>query len=140
MRTQKSIKNILFALFGQGVNSLITFISRTVFIYILGSDYLGINGLFTNILSMLSLAELGVGSAIIYSMYKPLSENDEYKISALMNLYSKAYKIIGVIVAIIGLSLIPFLDYIISDKPNVSNLTYIYILFYKLYSKDSLMH
>lgn len=129
MRTKKSIKNIIFALCGQILNSVITFISRTIFIYILGSDYLGINGLFTNILSMLSLAELGVGSAIIYSMYKPLANNDEYKISALMNLYSKSYKIIGGVVAIIGVSLIPYLDYIISDKPNVNNLTFIYLLF-----------
>ncbi|NLM05233.1 MAG: oligosaccharide flippase family protein [Clostridiales bacterium] len=129
MRTKKSIKNIMFALGGQILNSIITFISRTIFIYILGSDYLGINGLFTNILSMLSLAELGVGSAIIYSMYKPLADNDEYKISALMNLYSKAYKIIGAVVAVIGISLTPFLGYIIKDKPNVDNLTFIYLLF-----------
>lgn len=129
MRTKKSIKNIGFALGGQLLNSLITFISRTIFIYILGSDYLGINGLFTNILSILSLAELGVGSAIIYSMYKPLANNDEYRISALMNLYSKAYKIIGAIVAIIGITITPFLDYIINDKPNIDNITFIYLLF-----------
>lgn len=129
MRTKKSIKNIAFVIGGQLINALITFVSRTIFIYVLGSDYLGINGLFTNILSILSLTELGLGSAIIYSMYKPLAENDEYKISALMNLYSKTYRIIGVIVAILGLSLIPFLDIIISDKPNVSNLTFIYVLF-----------
>lgn len=129
MRTKKSIKNIVFALFGQMLNSVITFISRTIFIYILGSNYLGVNGLFTNILSMLSLAELGVGSAIIYSMYKPLADKDEYKISALMNLYSKAYKIIGIIVAVIGIAIIPYLDYIIKDKPNVDNIILIYILF-----------
>lgn len=129
MRTKNSIKNIIFGMVGQAISILLSFVSRTVFIYILGTNYLGVNGLFSNILSMLSLAELGVGSAIIYNMYKPLANKDEGKLKSLMQLYSRAYRIIGTIVAIIGISIVPFLDFIIKDKPNISNLTLIYLLF-----------
>ena len=129
MRTKNSIKNIAFGIAGQLVSTLLNFVSRTVFIYVLGANYLGVNGLFSNILSMLSLAELGVGSAIIYNMYKPLAENDKEKLKSLMKLYARAYNYIGCIVAIIGLTITPFLDYIIKDKPDIPNLTFIYLLF-----------
>lgn len=128
-RTSFSIKNSTIALFAQIINIIISFITRTVFIYTLGADYLGINGLFTNVLSMLSLAEMGLGTAIIYAMYRPLAIGDEKKTSALMNLYAKAYRIIGLIIGIIGILLIPFLDYLINDQPNIPHLTIIYLLF-----------
>jgi len=104
-------------------------VTRTIFIKILNENYLGINGLFSNILSMLSLVELGIGSAIIYSMYKPLAEKNEKEISALMNFYKKIYNCIGVIVTILGLSLIPFLKIIVNNTNNIKNLEFIYILF-----------
>lgn len=129
MRTKKSIINIGAGVVGQIIATIVSFVNRTIFIHILGSSYLGVNGLFTNILSILSLAELGVGSAIIYNMYKPLAEKDEYKITALMNFYEKAYIIIGVVIGIIGILLVPFLDLIVYDKPDISNLTIIYLLF-----------
>ncbi|MBZ9625464.1 oligosaccharide flippase family protein [Clostridium sp. FP2] len=129
MRTQNTIRNTAYGLVGQLIGTILSFVNRTVFIYILGANYLGINGLFGNILSMLSLAELGVGSAIIYSMYKPLAEKDEVKIKAIMGLYATAYRIIGCTVAIIGLLLLPFLNYLIKDKPNIPNLNIIYLLF-----------
>lgn len=129
MRTKNSIKNIVFGISGQLLSTLLSFVNRTVFIYILGANYLGVNGLFSNILSMLSLAELGVGSAIIYNMYKPLAEKDKEKLKSLMKLYAKAYNCIGCTVAIIGLAITPFLDYIIKDKPDIPNLTFIYLLF-----------
>lgn len=129
-RTANTAKNALFGLASQIINIIISFISRTVFIYVLGVEYLGINGLFTNILMLLSFAELGIGNAIIYSMYKPLAINDKEKIKSLMALYAKAYKVIGLFVFVTGLLIIPFMDYIIKDAPNIKeNINFIYILF-----------
>ena len=76
-RTKNSIKNIIYTVGGQLCKELLSFVVRTVFIRTLAVEYLGVNGLFTNILSFLSLAEMGVGSAIIFSMYKPMAEHDE---------------------------------------------------------------
>ncbi|PFE52879.1 sugar translocase, partial [Bacillus cereus] len=105
------------------------FIVRTVFIYILGIEYLGVDGLFTSILIMFSLANLGFDTAITYSLYRPLAENDIYKIQALMNLYQKAYRLIGLIVLLIGLSLLPFLPYITNAHTTIENINMIYLLF-----------
>lgn len=128
-RISNSIKNSIFGIIVQVSNVLLGFVIRTVFVKCLSAEYLGINGLFTNVLTMLSLAELGVGSAIVYNMYKPISENDTIKIAKLMNLYRDAYRIIGCVVALIGLCLVPFLDYIIKDQPDIDGLTVIYLLF-----------
>lgn len=129
MRIVNSIKNITVGIGGQILTQIVNFINRTVFIYYLGSEYLGINGLFTNVLSILSLAELGIGNAIIYSMYKPIANNDKEKIKALMKMYANSYKFIGIIIGIIGILLTFCLDFIIKDKPNISNLYIIYWLF-----------
>ncbi|MDF2685616.1 MAG: hypothetical protein K0S55_797 [Clostridia bacterium] len=129
-RTDNVVKNMVFASACQVIYLILSFISRTAFINILGVYYLGVNGLFTNILTTLSFAELGIGNAIIFSIYKPLAENNTEKIKALMALYKKAYQIIGSIIVIAGLSVIPFLDLIIKDKPDIDeNLVFIYILF-----------
>ena len=129
MRKKNSIKNIVTALLGQVIGVILSFISRTIFIKYLGAEYLGINGLFTNILSILSLAELGIGTAIIYSLYKPLALKENAQIKALINFYKKVYNIIGVTILGIGIVLIPFLDNIIKDSPQVSRLGFIYCLF-----------
>ena len=129
MRTKKSLINIGTAVTGQIFAILISFISRLVFVRILGAEYLGVNGLFTNILSMLALVELGIGPAIIYSLYKPLAFNDEQKVKALMNLFAKTYWIVGIVILIIGLAIMPFLDIIIKEPPNIPDLAIIYILF-----------
>lgn len=129
-RTVNSVKNIATGFLGQFIQTFLGFISRTVFIKCLAAEYLGVSGLFTNILSVLSLAELGVGSAIIYALYKPLSENDEEKISALMNFYAKTYKIIGLVIIFVGLILTPFLNYLIKDVPNISESIYVIFFFY----------
>ena len=129
-RTANALKNAKITFIVQIVNIVMNFISRTIFIKILGKEYLGVNGLFTNILTVLSFAELGIGNAIIYSMYKPIAEDNKEKIKALMNFYKKAYYIIGTIVAIAGILVIPFLKYIIKDAPNIKeNLILIYMLF-----------
>lgn len=129
MRSTNSIRNVAASLIGQVLGTLSSFISRTIFIMILGTEYLGLNGLFTNILSILSLAELGVGSAIIYSLYKPLAINDTNKIEELMNFYKDTYRIIALIIFILGISIIPFLPNIIVDMPPIDNISFIYFLF-----------
>lgn len=129
-RTKNVAQNAWWALITQAVTIVLSFVSRTVFIYVLGVEYLGINGLFTNILMLLSFAELGIGNAIIYSMYKPLASKDKEKIKALMDLYAKAYKIIGMSVLVIGLSIIPFIDFIIKETPDIrENIILLYLLF-----------
>ena len=128
-RTKNSITNIMYGVIGQLITIVVTFLSRTIFINELGSTYLGINGLFTSILSVLSLAELGIGDVIIFSMYKPIAKNDKKRINQLMEFYGKAYKAIGVTIGIIGLILIPFLKYMINDNNYVTNIKTIYILF-----------
>ena len=89
MRTRESMKNIVISLLSQIIIILLGFISRKVFIDSLGSEYLGINGLMTNVLSLLSLAESGIGVSIVYNLYKPLAENDERKVISLIQLYKK---------------------------------------------------
>ncbi|WP_430509945.1 lipopolysaccharide biosynthesis protein [Gottfriedia solisilvae] len=129
MRIQNSLKNMLFGLSGQIISAVMGFIVRTAFVYTLGIEYLGVDGLFTSILIMLSLANLGFDTAMIYSLYRPLAENDTYKVQALMNLYQKAYRLIGIIVLIIGLSLLPFLPYLMNGDTTINNINIIYILF-----------
>lgn len=128
-RTTNTIRNSVTGVTVQIITALVNLITRTIFINSLSIDYLGVNGLFTNILSILSLAELGFGGAMIYSLYKPMAVKDTEKINGLMNLYSKIYKIIGSVVFILGLALMPLLPFIIKDAPNVDNLYLIYVLF-----------
>ncbi len=124
-RTQYSILNIMTGIGGFVLNTILGFVCRIIFVRCLSADYLGVNGLFTNILSMLSLAELGVGSAIVFALYKPLAENDEEKIASLMKLYSKAYRAIGTLIAAAGLILMPFIGFIVKEQPNISESIYL---------------
>lgn len=128
-RVENSIRNTIYALGTQIISMLMSFIVRTVFIYTLGKNYLGFNGLFSNIFSILSLTELGMGTVIIYSMYKPVAQEDHRKIAALLNLYRTFYRIVGIIVAILGLSLLPFLDYLVSGIQDIPELEIIYLLY-----------
>ena len=129
-RTENSIINSAMSIVTQVLTVVLNFAVKTVFIKMLNDEYLGVNGLFTNIITMLSLADLGIGIAIPYSLYKPLAKKDEHKINVLMNFYKKVYTIIGIAVLLIGLSLTPFLGLIIKDIPkNVPHLSLIYILF-----------
>lgn len=129
MRSTNSIKNIVVNLGSQLLGILMSFFCRVVFIRMLGDTYLGVNGVFSNILSIFSLAELGIGSAIIFSMYKPLAENDQPKIGALMALYRRAYHTIGLVVAIAGLAFAPFYRLVLKDPPQIPYLTAIYLLY-----------
>ncbi len=127
-RTTNVIRNAIGGVGGQLFTSIFMFICRTYFIKLLGATYLGINGLFSNILSMLSLAELGIGPAIVFSMYKPIAENDELHVAKLMNFYKSAYRIVAGVVAVIGIALLPFLEFLIKDAPDAVNLKLIFVL------------
>lgn len=128
-RTSRSIKNLLSGFLSRFIIIILGMVVRTVFIKSLGNSYLSVNGLYSNILSMLSLAEMGFGTAMVYSMYKPLAENDLSKLSLLMNFYGRVYRIIGWIILGVGLSIIPFMDKIIKDPPELKHLTLYYVMF-----------
>ncbi|MDM0500697.1 sugar translocase [Clostridium perfringens] len=128
-RIKNSTRNAIVGIAGQVFIVFINFFSRSIFIKFLSEDYLGVNGLFSNILTILSLADLGLGDAIIYSMYKAIAEKDKKKIKALMNLYSSAYKVIGLFIAITGVAIVPLLKYIIRDSSGIENLNIIYLMF-----------
>ncbi len=128
-RTDKIAKNAEFAILSQAFLILTNFVVRRVFVMTLGEEYLGLNGLFADILSMLSLAELGFGTAIVYSLYKPLAKGDKEKIKALMSLYGKAYRLVGCFVLTAGLSLTPFLSFFVKEMPDgIPHIEWIYAL------------
>ncbi|MCH3976608.1 MAG: oligosaccharide flippase family protein [Bacilli bacterium] len=128
-RKKNALKGSAFGIVLKLYQVLMPFVLRTIFIYTLGVEYLGLNSLFTSIIQVLNIAELGVGSALVFSMYKPISENDTTKICALMKLYKIYYRIIGTIVLVIGLIITPFLQYLIkSDLPSDTNLYILYFL------------
>lgn len=128
-RTKNATRNIIYGVILKIYQLLGPFILRTIFIYTLGMEYLGLNSLFTSILSVLNLAELGVGSALVFSMYKPIAENDTEKICALMNLYKLYYRIIGLVILVIGLILVPFIPNLISGSvPKAINIYVLYLM------------
>ncbi len=127
-RTKNATRNIAFGLIQRIYQLIVPFLMRTAMIYWLGVEYLGLDGLFTSILSVLNLAELGVGSAMVYSMYKPVADDDHTKLCALMKLYRLYYRIIGFVVLISGLVVAPFIPRLISeDLPKGIN---VYILYF----------
>jgi len=129
-RTEYSVINMATSVGGYVLNIVLSLVCRIVFTRCLSQEYLGINGLFSNILSMLSLTELGIGTAMVYALYKPVAEKNEEKIAAYMRLYGIAYKIIGIVVAVLGVALIPFLDFLITSPPDIpENIYFIYILY-----------
>lgn len=129
MRTKNAIKNISMSLFSQIVILILGFVSRKVFIDNLGAEYLGVNGLLTNVLSMMVLIEGGIGISIVYNLYKPLAENDKEKIIALVQLYKKAYRVLALIMLMISCGLYPLLGYIMKlDKP-ISGMFIVYSIF-----------
>lgn len=127
-RTKKAIINIGVNFVNQIVSLVLAFISRTVFIRMLGIEYLGINGLFSDVLGLLSLADLGMGTAMAYSFYKPLAEHEEKKLAALISFYRKIYMIIAVTVAVLGVCIIPVLPYVINVEQEIPDLMKYYIL------------
>ena len=128
-RTENTIKNSILSVVSKLVHLILTFISRKIFIMMLGSIYLGINSLFTSILSVLSIAELGFGTAICFTMFKPFAENDSEKVNMYLNYYKKIYRVIGFIIFLIGLCFIPFLSYLLNGVEYTFEIGIIFILY-----------
>lgn len=128
-KIKKSSRNVFFGFALRVFQLLMPFVARTVIIWVLGMEYVGLNSLFASILQVLNIAELGIGFTLVYSMYKPICENDTVKICALMNLYKKYYRIIGFVIFTSGIGIMPFLPYLISGEvPNDLNLRVLYLL------------
>ncbi len=130
-RIQKAGKNIIFGYISNLVILLVNFIQRTVFIYVLGRTFSGVNETYTSVLSVLSLAELGIGTALNYSLYKPVAERDIEKIKSYMRFYKKAYLTIAGVIAAVGIAISPFLKLFLKNPGNltVKELTLYYYLF-----------
>lgn len=130
-RIHQAGKNIIFGYLSNFVILLMNFIQRTVFIMVLGRTLLGVNSIYTNVLNVLSLAELGIGTALNYSLYKPVANKDIEKIKSYMRFYKKAYLSIGAVITVIGIAISPFLKYILKNPGNYSirDLTVYYFIF-----------
>lgn len=129
-RTQNAIRNTAYGLINKVLLIIFPFIVRTVFIRTLGAEYLGLNSLFSSILTVLSLTELGFSSAVVFCMYKPIAEDDTQTIDALLYFYKKVYRYIGIIISVLGGILIPFLSYLIRGTyPTDINLVIVYVIY-----------
>ena len=128
-RTGKAIRNTAVTTICQMSYLIASFICRTIFSHMLGKEYLGVSGLFTNILTILSFAELGMGSALVYRLYAPLASGDREKIKLYMQLYRRIYMVIIAVIAIIGIALIPFLGYLVKAPDVKEDLTLLYCLY-----------
>jgi O-antigen/teichoic acid export membrane protein len=122
-------KNLKFAMAGELLLAVLKFLSRRVFVLLLGREYLGLNGLFTDVLSMLSLAELGFSASITYSLYRPVAQGDTETIKSLVRLYRRVYRTVGMVVLAMGLSLTPFLSFFVKKMPeDIPYIPLIYVL------------
>ncbi len=129
MRTRNSVVNVFASVMLSVIVIIVGLLSQKIFIDTLGLEYLGINSLFTSIVSTLGIVELGLGSAIIYHLYKPFADRDTARIKTIMEFYKNGYRIIAVIVALIGLAIMPFISVIVGDVNILENVYYIYLLF-----------
>lgn len=129
MKTKASAKSFLAALVGNTIAIVISLIAQKIFIDTLGSEYLGLNALFTNIISMLSVVELGFGSAVIYSLYKPVARGDQAAVRSLMRYYRNIYRVVAVITLVAGLILMPFLSSFVGETNVSANIYIVYLLF-----------
>lgn len=130
-RTRNSFRNMIITACCQFTLLIFSFVTRTVFIDTLGTDYLGINGLYYNILNVLSMADLGIGAAITYALYKPIARGDEREVSALISYYKKIYHYIALSIAVVGLCIVPFLNVLVKTEQPIDQFHLIayYLLF-----------
>ena len=128
-RTENSSKNMSTGLINQFLILIFRFITRTVFIKCLGEQFLGINGLFSNILSLLSLADLGIGTALIYSLYKPIADKNKERQTIIIQYLKKVYFIIGLIILGLSFILLPFLKFIIKENVDFINLNIVFLMY-----------
>ena len=129
-RLKKSIRNVFGALINKATAIIFPFVIRTIILYYLGTEYAGLSSLFTSVLQILSLSELGIGSAIVFSMYKPVAEGNDVEINALLKLYRKFYYIIGTVILLVGVTLIPLIPRLIDGTyPYDINLYALYLVY-----------
>ena len=128
-RLDHVIENIKWGYVCTVVTYFFGFIMRTAVIIILGENYAGIGGLFANILGVLSFAELGIGTAMNYSLYRPIASNNTEKIKSLMKFYKKAYSTVAFVIAVSGLMLLPFLKYLVNDPGEVGDIRLYYVIY-----------
>lgn len=129
-RTINVKRNVIWGTLNKIINMLVPFITRTVLIYKLGIQYVGLSGLFGSILMVLSISELGFGNALVYHMYKPFAENNETEICKLLNFYRYVYRVIGIIILVLGVILLPFLRYLINGSyPEDVNIYILYLVY-----------
>ena len=130
-RVKSAKRNIAFGYVGQVATAVMSFILRNVFILYLSENLLGINSTYTNVLALLNMAELGIGTALNFSLYEPVARGDREKIKSYMQLYRKAYYVIACVVAVIGLALVPFLKYLVKNpgEMTVRDMTIYYLIF-----------
>lgn len=131
-RTQKSVRNIAFSICYQLTTLLSNFYIKTVLIKELEIQYAGVSALFTDILTILSVAELGFGTAISYALYRPLYEKDDTQIAKLMRLYQKIYRVIFSVVVAAGIVCLIFIKYIVNDVPDIKEDIHIIFIFFVL--------
>lgn len=129
MRFKNSLKNFSASFLSQIFIMVLTFVCRTIFVKLLAAEYLGLSGLFTNILSVLALSELGIGNAIIVHLYEPIAEHDEITICRYMNFYAVAYRVIGIVILAFGVLSTPFLPFLVNTDVDIPNLEIIYFLY-----------
>lgn len=115
--------------FGQFFNLILAFAGRSMLVRYLSVDYLGVNGLLSNIFNVLSVTELGIGTAMLYGMYKPVADQDEQKITQLLNMYRRLYRLVAAGVAAAGIVLLPFLDYFIKGGTQIEHIRLYYVLY-----------
>lgn len=128
-RTEYSARNTTVALVSRLTAIVMGYLLRVVFTHTLSESYVGVNGLFIDIINVLSLSELGIGTAITYALYRPIAEEDIEKQKSLMLLYRKFYRLTAALVTLAGCALLPFLDVLIKDYEKVPHLTLIYLLY-----------
>ena len=123
-------RNIIAGIANKLALILCPFVTRTIIQYTLGAEYLGLDSLFSSVISILSLSELGFGTAVVYHMYRPVAENDTETVCALLNFYKKVYRCIGIVILVAGLALIPFLPHLISGTyPEGLDLVLLYLIY-----------
>jgi len=129
MRSINSIKNAVIAIITNIITVLVGVVTQALFLKLLGDEYSGINGLFTTILSMLAIVELGFGSAIIYHLYKPVHDGDKETIKSLMEFYRKTYNVIAGFILLLGFLVMPFIHVIVGEVNIPDNLYFIFFLY-----------
>ena len=128
-RLRMTVRNALWSYVSLGAGFVLRFVSRTVFLQCLDSGYLGINGLFSNVLGVLSFAELGIGTAMNFSLYAPAARDDREKLKSLLHCYKWAYRAVAAVILVLGLALVPFLHLLVQDPGGLGDIRVYYLIF-----------